>query len=155
MTRCGGIFGRMNAARLLTALVGIACDSERVEQLPVATQPSVAAHEEGAIPEQPSPDSWDGSWPWSDGLPATRTCSEAEQLQGLKEATRVAAACVGGSGGNLEAIILVKPGGTVRRVLLRGQRTDAQGRCVAAAFEGLFFECARGSGFARTVRISP
>lgn len=139
------------ATGAVLALTGGACDSKQTaEQVAAGTAgDSHAKHSDAA-----SSGSSAATWPWVDGIPASRTCSEAEQLQGLRRPTREAARCIVGGVGVVKATVLVKPGGQVRRVLLEGERTDAEASCIVGMFDQVSFECARAAGFVRTVEIS-
>lgn len=135
----------MFAGATAAVLLHGACDSDRA---PRVADAAPAPH---VRPDSGEP-GLDGSWLWSDGIPSSRACSESEQREGLQQPARVAAACVGGSR-SLKMTVLVRPGGQVRRVLIEGDKSDAEERCVRAAFDGVFFECARATGFARTIEL--
>ena len=117
-----------------------ASGSLATDDAPPATAPSDAARTENV-------------WPWKDGIPASRTCLDAEQLSGLEKSLQTARACMSAASGELKVTVLVRPGGELRRVLLEGSRTAEQERCVKTAFSGIFFDCARATGFVRTMVV--
>lgn len=158
-TRMASRWHAWRSPTLVAVLVG-ACERSPspAEVIPAgAVRETTSGSPDASLVERGLPtamvDSGDDGWPWSDGIPSERSCTEVEKERIMRPMFGAARSCVSARRKSVRVTVFVKPGGSLRHVVVEGDTDERDEDCIRSSFEQLNADCARSAGFVAEARL--